>query len=87
MPYFLQGSPFSFDGKVVWIDESRKTRIPISPKIRLELIAQAENICERCYNYFENKILEIHHIDGDPSNDDSENMMVVCANCHRELTN
>ena len=63
----------------------KKNRIAISAGLRLRMIQQVENCCERCNNYYDCKILEIHHIDGDPSNDDVGNMMVCCANCHKEL--
>jgi hypothetical protein len=57
----------------------------ITQKQRLHLIEQVNNICEKCSMYFETKLLEIHHIDNDPSNSDFENLMVVCANCHKLL--
>jgi hypothetical protein len=31
--------------------------------------------------------LEIHHIDGDPTNNDAENLLVLCANHHTQATN
>ena len=33
-----------------------------------------------------NEILEVHHIDGDRSNNEPENLRIICPNCHRALT-
>jgi hypothetical protein len=63
----------------------KKMRVVITQKQRLHLIEQVNNICEKCSMYFKTKLLEIHHIDNDPSNSDFENLMVVCANCHKLL--
>ncbi len=42
--------------------------------------------CELC-NYDRNKTaLEIHHKDFDCENNTIENLQVLCANCHREIT-
>jgi 5-methylcytosine-specific restriction endonuclease McrA len=30
--------------------------------------------------------LEIHHIDGNPSNNDFENLILACASCHKKIT-
>jgi phosphopantetheine adenylyltransferase len=65
--------------------QRRKIRVAIPLKVRLHLIEQVSNICERCNNYYETSLLEIHHVDGNPSSDDFENLLVVCANCHLEL--
>lgn len=32
-----------------------------------------------------NKILCIHHIDGNPSNDKINNLVVLCCRCHKKL--
>jgi hypothetical protein len=41
--------------------------------------------CARC-GYCEIKSsLHVHHIDGDHSNDDPDNLTVLCANCHLGL--
>lgn len=47
-----------------------------------------KDFCEMC-DYkplFPHWVLEVHHRDGDKSNNDPDNLMTVCANCHRELT-
>ena len=41
--------------------------------------------CVCGYNEF-TEILEVHHIDGDRSNNEPENLIIICPNCHRALT-
>ena len=55
-------------------------RIPITSFVRAMLIEQVESICERCNQFF--PYPEIHHIDGDNTNSELDNLMVVCPNCH-----
>ena len=52
----------------------------LTPSRRKALIAATKSICERCDEYF--PFPQIHHVDGDPKNDEDENLMVVCPNCH-----
>lgn len=42
--------------------------------------------CEMCdYTPMFARSLDVHHRDGDHKNNDLENLMTVCATCHREL--
>jgi hypothetical protein len=42
--------------------------------------------CELCgYTPLFKRTLDIHHRDGDHDNNEPENRMTLCANCHREL--
>jgi DNA-directed RNA polymerase subunit RPC12/RpoP len=44
------------------------------------------NECEMCGHHpFFQGSLDVHHRDGDRSNNDPENLMTLCATCHREL--
>ena len=46
--------------------------------------------CECCGNEYWNgeKIpLEVHHIDGDHSNNDLSNLQILCPNCHAQTSN
>lgn len=59
----------------------------ISDSIKEYLFTKANYKCEICgfsgVNKFTNKtILQIHHIDGDVSNNNEKNLQVVCPNCH-----
>lgn len=66
---------------------SIKTGYKISSTIRNYLIEKAEKKCSLCKwgemnEHTGNVPLEIHHIDGDCSNNSEENLQVLCPNCH-----
>ena len=52
-----------------------------SIKIRLFLIRGEK--CERC-GYNKSKILQVHHKDRNPKNNDFKNLEIICPNCHFE---
>lgn len=59
----------------------------MSAYVRNYLIDKASGKCERCgWNevnpYIGRSLLEIHHLDGDRSNNTLENLVVLCPNCH-----
>lgn len=58
----------------------QRLRIPISNALKLELVRQRGGICEHCNNHI---FQQVHHIDGNPSNNDPSNLMLVCYDCHK----
>lgn len=59
----------------------------ISKLIRRYLFEKYNNKCEKCgwgeINEYTNKIpLQIHHADGDCTNNKEENLQLLCPNCH-----
>ena len=59
----------------------------LSKYIRRYLLEKHNYKCEKCgwgeKNEFTGTIpLEIHHIDGDYTNNKEENLQVLCPNCH-----
>ena len=59
----------------------------LSKRIRRFLFEKNNYRCEKCgwgeKNIYTNTIpLEIHHIDGDYTNNKEENLQVLCPNCH-----
>ena len=59
----------------------------LSEIIRNYLISNADNSCQKCgFNTLHKKdnrpILEINHIDGNGTNHSSDNLEVLCPNCH-----
>jgi len=77
----ITGYRFSH-GKYVVLDTyvNFKTRVPIPKEIRDYIIASVESICENCNTFF--PYLEVHHRNHDPSDNDLENLIALCPNCH-----
>ncbi len=59
-------------------------RIPIPEKHRAKMLLWASRHCCFCGRQCTTNIV-IHHIDGDPSNNDMDNLIAVCFDCHGEL--
>jgi len=57
----------------------KKKRLPIPQKIKDKLLVECNHMCVRCGVQYH----EVHHIDGDPSNNAEENLIVLCPNCHQ----
>ena len=77
-----------------WIEGSKKLNpnSTIPDTIRKFLFEQAHYKCEQCgfegYNVKTGRtILQIHHIDGNSSNNNKENLQVLCPNCHAMTEN
>ena len=54
-----------------------KKRIKIPPKTEAEILFINDRTCCICRD--KSKGVQIHHIDGDPSNNATENLAVVCT--------
>ncbi len=61
-----------------------KQRIRIPSKLEAELLAADNHTCCICHE--PRKHVQIHHIDSDPSNNDRDNLAVVCTDCHSRVT-
>ncbi|HVP82063.1 MAG TPA: hypothetical protein VMS35_03395 [Nitrososphaeraceae archaeon] len=57
-----------------------KTRLPIPAKLRKEILEQYEKTCRHCGHYGAN---QLHHINGDPSDNRKENLKLLCYDCHK----
>lgn len=67
-------------------------RYRLSPTIKEYIMGIRGNVCEVCKQSYINpytklSILQIHHIDGDASNNHPENLQVLCPNCHAMTEN
>jgi len=50
-------------------------------------LAFKKDTCERCgFKAVHPNQIDIHHVDGDRTNDTPENWQSLCANCHRLAT-
>lgn len=56
-----------------------KPRIPISTDLRRAVYELFDKACRSCGNKHAN---QIHHIDGDPSNNHIKNLELLCYDCH-----
>lgn len=56
-----------------------KPRIPISSHLRKAVYQLFDGKCRRCQSEAAN---QIHHKDGDPSNNDIKNLELLCYPCH-----
>ncbi len=69
-------------------DQARKRpkqRKSVSSLASKKLYQETDNRCPFC-GVADVAVLEIHHIDEDPSNNKVENLIVVCGNCHSKIT-
>ncbi|MDT0294886.1 HNH endonuclease [Mesonia ostreae] len=64
-----------------------KKRIPIPKvaKVKAELQKEIGSICPFCTNDDVGHF-QIHHIDEDPSNNDTFNLLLLCPTCHSKIT-
>lgn len=69
------------------LENGMKGKTSTSSHIREYLFRKYENACSVCYwhekNQFTEKYpLEIHHADGDHTNNHEDNLGLLCPNCH-----
>jgi 5-methylcytosine-specific restriction endonuclease McrA len=50
-------------------------------RLRAQIIARDGGQCVRCGSQVSH--LEVHHMDGRPSNNDPANLVTLCRSCHR----
>jgi hypothetical protein len=62
-----------------------KKRQGLSKTTEKRAFQQAGSVCAFCPEH-EIASLQIHHLDGNPSNNVFENLLVVCATCHTKIT-
>jgi hypothetical protein len=61
---------------------SARRRIPA--RVEEEILFLADHTCSICTTRY--KDVQVHHIDGDPSNNDLKNLVIVCLDCHSRIT-
>jgi len=61
---------------------SARIRIPV--KVKDEILFLADHTCSICTTPL--KDVQIHHIDGDSSNNQLSNLIVACLDCHSRMT-
>lgn len=58
-----------------------RKRKPLTEKQRLFILDTKGRVCQDCEKDHD---LQIHHSDGDRSNDAIENLIILCYTCHKE---
>lgn len=61
-----------------------KKRVPIPSQLASQILFDSRHTCCICENL--NKDVNIHHIDGNPSNNLPENLVVLCLDCHSRVS-
>src|SRR5262249_16956080 len=61
---------------------AKKDRIPVPQDVATPLMFRSDRTCCVCRE--RGKPVQIHHIDEDPSNNDPDNLAVLCVHCHDE---
>lgn len=55
-------------------------RKPLTKLVRVKLVKERGGMCQICSSDI---FHHIHHLDGDPSNNDESNLLLVCIECHK----
>jgi len=78
------GKPFNYIGKIFHISRQRVHQIYSGYNTVDQKISKAlkEDKCEVC---FSKGNLDLHHIDGNPKNNDKTNLLTACKKCHAKL--
>jgi hypothetical protein len=66
--------------KVNITNRKRRARIPVPPGLAAKILFLSDRTC--CVCRTQGKRIQIHHIDGDPSNNQPDNLSVLCTDCH-----
>ena len=57
-----------------------KNRIPVPRALAAEILVSSDRTCCVCRQ--PGKSVQLHHIDGNPGNNDAQNIAVLCLQCH-----
>ena len=69
--------------QVIKKKRGRKLRLPLSDSLRKEVLETCNYMCSIC-GYI-SKSNQIHHQDNNPSNNQLENLIVFCYECHKKI--
>lgn len=59
-----------------------KNRVPVSAELAAEIMFCSDRTCCACNE--RGKAVQIHHIDDDPANNSTDNLAVLCLECHND---
>ncbi|WP_279115624.1 HNH endonuclease [Dehalococcoides mccartyi] len=72
--------------KIIYDSTEIHRREPVPNKIRKRVLERARNRCEN-HDCKYTGMPEVHHIDGNNSNNDFRNLIALCRNCHNDAGN
>ena len=64
-------------------NNSLRDKVKSQQSLKIRLLNERGKKCGRC-DYNKYQILEIHHKDRNRENNDMENLLLICPNCHAE---
>jgi hypothetical protein len=67
------------------IEKKTRTKIPKENKVRAELQKEINSVCPFCDNSDVGHFV-IHHIDENPANHSTSNLLLLCPVCHSKIT-
>lgn len=76
-------SPYDGD----WVDwATRRGKDPLLSRSRAQILKKQKGKCSHCQNYFRSEdLMELHHIDGNRSNNQLKNLTLVHRHCHDSI--
>jgi len=60
-----------------------RDKVVLERAMKIRLIETRGRICERC-GYNKTEVLQVHHKDNNHSNNNTNNLELICPNCHFE---
>lgn len=66
-------------------EKKKRTSIPKVAKVKAELQSEINSECPFCESTDVGHF-HIHHIDENPANNETENLILICPNCHAKVT-
>lgn len=70
------------DGNSNFDLQAYKEQIVLSDHLSKKALAYIKSIVGKCQSCGYDKVLDLHHIDEDHTNNDPENHVILCPNCH-----
>ena len=66
-----------------YLGRALKDKVKNYQSLKIRLLKRDGKLCARC-GYNKHEILQVHHRDKDRSNNELENLELICPNCHFE---